>query len=333
MKRFWLCLLVSILMGLFACAASAETLGWGFVNNTDVALRRGVGGKVIYRLPKDTCVWINDSYVDGKDVLWYEIRTGLHVDNANYDFTGWMKAEFIDAGEEVWHDITAIAAGGHGLIVLRADGSTETAGKPVVAMDGSAWVSPKGWADAYGKAIHVGVPNSSGNEYFIVTENNELINSVNGLPVTNGLAKAATLEAAEEVIKDVPFPAWSNDAETIAFRSMGIANPAGELPIELYIGVRADGSVIAEPSFMAELLADWSDIIDIRLTGCYVLGLKKDGTVLLATFCDGVALNVSQWQGVIAIGAGKDWCVGLKEDGTLVFEGDHVFMNEGHSRK
>lgn len=332
MKRFVLCVLTLIVMILAVCTASAETLGWGFVNNTDVALRRGVGGKVIYRLPKDTCVWITDSYVDEKDVLWYEIRTGLHVDNANYDFSGWMKAEFIDAEEDVWHDITAIGASNCGLIVLRTDGSTETAGQPVVAMDGSGWVSPKGWANAYDNVIHVGVPNT-GNEYFIVTENNEFVSCVNGLPVANGLARAATLEAAEAVIWDVPFPDWSNDAETIAFRSMGIANPAGELPIELYIGVRADGSVIAEPSFMAELLADWSDIIDIRLTGRYVLGLKKDGTVLLADFSGDVDLDVSQWQGIIAIGAGKDWCVGLKEDGTLIFEGDHLFMGEGHSRK
>ena len=84
---------------------------------------------------------------------------------------------------------------------------------------------------------------------------------------------------------------------------------------------------------MAELLADWSDIIDIRLTGRYVLGLKKDGTVLLADFSGDVDLDVSQWQGIIAIGAGKDWCVGLKEDGTLIFEGDHLFMGEGHFRK
>ena len=332
MKRFVLCVLTLILMSHAVCAASAETLGWGFVNNTDVALRRGVGGKVIYRLPKDTCVWINDSRTDSKGVLWYEIRTGLHVDNANYDFSGWMKAEFIDAGVEVWHDITAIAGGGHGLIALRADGSTETAGRPIVAMDGSAWVSPKGWADAYDNAIHVGVPNT-GNQYFIVTENNEFVSSVNGIPATNGIAKATALEAAEEIIKDVPFPAWSNDAETIAFRSMGISNPDGELPIELYVGVRADGSAIAEPSFMAELLTDWSDIIDIRLTSRYVLGLKKDGTVLLAAFDDDVDLDVSQWQEIIAIGAGKDWCVGLKTDGTLIFEGDHVFMDEGHSRK
>ena len=40
MKRFVLCVLTLILMSLAVCAASAETLGWGFVNNTDVALRR-----------------------------------------------------------------------------------------------------------------------------------------------------------------------------------------------------------------------------------------------------------------------------------------------------
>ena len=330
MKRFLLCLLIGIVMSLAVCTASAETLGWGFVNNTEVALRRGVGGKVIYRLPKDTCVWINDSQIDGNGVLWYEIRTGLHVDNANYDFSGWMKAEFIDAGEAVWHDITAIGASNFGLIVLRTDGSTETAGCPIVAMDGAGWVSPKGWANTYGKAIHVGVPNS-GNDYIIVTESNEFVSSGDGIPVSNGLARAAALEAAEAVIKDVSFPAWSS--ETIAFRSMGIANPDEELPIELYVGITAEGSVIAEPSLMADLLADWSDIIDIRLTDRYVLGLKKDGTAKLAAFSAGVDLDVSQWQGVIAIGAGKDWCVGLKEDGTLVFDGDHVFMNEGHSRK
>lgn len=332
MKRFLLCLLMSILMSLAACAASADTLGWGFVNNTDVALRRGVGGEVIYRLPKDTCVWINDSHIDENGVLWYEIRTGLHVDRANYDFSGWMKAAFIDAGEEVWHDITAIAASDNGLIVLRADGSVETAGRPIVSMDGSAWVSPKGWADAYTNIIHVGIPHT-GNQYFIVTENDEFISSSNGIPATNGLAKAVTLEAAEAVIKDVPFPAWSNDAETVVFRSTGMANPGEELPVEVYLGVRADGSVIAEPAFIAELLADWSDISDIRLTDRYVLGLKKDGTVLLAAFCDGVDLDVSQWQGITAIGAAKDWCVGLKEDGTLIFAGDHMFMNEGHARK
>ncbi len=318
-------------------SASDAPLGFGFVNATDVALRRGVGGAIIHRLPKDTCIWINSSRTDGKGVLWYEINAGLNVDHANYDFSGWMMANFIDAGDEVWHDITAIAAGRNGMIALRSDGSTETAGRPIVAMDGSGWVSPRGWSAPFGKAVRVGMPRNS-NEYFIVTEDDLLISSVNGRPVAGGMKKAASLEAAEEIILDKPFPAWSGDAETLVFRSMGIpdpdaANPYASLPLELYLGVRADGSVLAEPAFLAELVSGWSGIRDVCLTDSYVLGLQEDGTVLLAVFGDSADLDVSQWTDIAAIGAGNDWCVGLKSDGTLVFSGDHIFMCEGHTRK
>lgn len=330
MKRLAVCLLLVLMTSLTLCAAAAETLGWGFVNASDVALRREAGGRVIARLPEGTCVWIVSSAADSSGVLWHEIRAGLHVDHANYDFSGWMMADFIDAGEEVWHDISAIAASPCGLIALRSDGSTETAGRPIVSMDGAAWVSPRGWAASYGPAIRVGVPNT-GNAYFIVTQDNELVSSVTGQPIPDGLAVAAQLEAAEEVIRGVPFPAWHSDC--VLFRAVGIANAGSEWPLEVYVGVMADGSVRAEPAFMAELLADWSSIVDVRLTSRYVLGLRSDGTVLLAGIGDQVDLDVSGWRDVVAIGAGNDWCVGLLSDGTLVFSGDHTIMNEGHSRK
>lgn len=337
MKRIVLCLLVFVLLSLAACAALAEPLGFGFVNATDVALRRGVGGDVIYRLPKDTCVWINSARTDSKGALWYEINAGLNVEHANYDFSGWMKASFIDAGETVWHDISAIAAGRSGMIALRSDGSTETAGRPIVAMDGSGWVSPRGWAAPFGKAVHVGMPHN-GNEYFIVTADDLLISSVSGLPTAGGMKKSASLEAAEVIVKGNPFPAWSEDAETVVFRSMGIpnpnaANPYASPPLELYLGVRTDGSVLAEPAFLAELVSGWTGLRDVCLTDSYVLGLKEDGTVLLAVFGAQAELDVSQWTDMIAIGAGSDWCVGLKSDGTLVFSGNHIFMGEGHTRK
>lgn len=176
----------------------------------------------------------------------------------------------------------------------------------------------------------MGVPNT-GNAYFIVTQANELVSSVAGQRLPDGLAVAAQLEAAEEVIRGVPFPSWHSDC--VLFRSMGIANPGSEWPLEVYVGVTPEGSVRAEPAFMAELLADWSSIVDVRLTSRYVLGLRSDGTVLLASFGDRVDLDVSGWEDVVAIGAGNDWCVGLRSDGTLIFDGDHTIMNEGHSRK
>ncbi len=337
MKRLATGLLAFVMVVLMVCTASAETLGWGFVNSNNAALHRGVGGEIIDSFPKDACVWINDSQLDENGVCWYEINAGLSVDGSHYDFSGWMRAEFIDAGNKVWHDITAIAAKTCGMIVLRNDGSTETAGRSIVALDGSGWVSPKGWTAPYGRAIHVGVP-FTGNEYFIVTENDEFISSVNGRPIANGMRKAASREAAERIILDKPFPAWGSDEDTVVFRSMGIlnpeaANPYVAPPLELYLGVRSDGSILAEPAFLAEQLADWSGIRDACLTDSYVLGLKEDGSVLLAVFGDNVELDVSQWQDIIAIGAGQDWCVGLKADGTLIFSGNHVFMNAGHTRK
>lgn len=333
MKRLIVSFIVFAMISMTICSAAGETLGWGFVNDTDVALRRGIGGEKITRLPKDTCVWINDSRTDSDGVLWYEIKTGLHVDNANYDFSGWMKAEFIDAGEAIWHDVTAMAAAENGLIVLRSDGSTETAGRPIVAMDGSGWVSPRGWAAPYGRAIHVGIP-FIGNQYFIVTENNELISSVNGLSVADGLSRAATLELEAAMLDEASLPVWKDDADIRVFRSGFMIKPNGAYAAEaLYAGVRADGTVIAEPAYVTDLFANWSDVIDIRIVGNFALGLKKDGTVLLDVFNNHVVPDVSSWNDVIAIEAGLDWCVGLKKNGTLVFAGDHTFMNEGHSRE
>lgn len=331
MKRMMTCLAALLLVLLCRCAL-AEPLGWGFVNATDVALRRGMGGPIVTRLPEDTCVWINRSAADGDGVIWYEIRAGLHRDNANYDYSGWMMAEFIDAGDDVWHDVTAIAGGRSGLIALRADGSTVTAGRPIVAMDGSGWVSPAGWADAFGPAMRVGIP-TVGNAYFIVNEKGELISTAEIWRFADGMARADRLEAAETIISGVPFPEWSRGADVKAFRSMGLLNPDGDRPIEMYLGVMTDGSIRAEPAFLAEMLTGWTDIVDASLLRDYVLGLKKDGTVLMAVYGEDPGLDVSRWTGITAIGAGNDWCVGLRADGTLVFSGDHVFMNEGHVRR
>jgi hypothetical protein len=319
------------MLGMMVCSATAETIGWGFVNDTDVALRRGMGGERIARLPKDTCVWINNSRTDSEGVLWYEIKTGLHENYANYDYSGWMKAEFVDAGDAVWHDVTEIAASENGLIVLRADGSTETAGRPVVAMDASGWVSPKGWAAPFGRAIHVGIP-FVGNQYHIVTENDEFISSGNGVRIAEGLTKAASLEYDDEMYDEAMLPLWRHDAEIAAFRSGYIIDPVSGLATVQFIGIKTDGSLIAEPAEAVEQLAGWSGIVDLRISGNFILGLKKDGTVLLASFGE-VIPDVSAWKDIIAIGAGIDWCVGLEQDGTLVFAGDHTFMNEGHVRK
>ncbi len=330
MKRLLAALCIVVLMCLSLCTAMAETLGFGFVNDTDVALRRGIGGKVLVRLPKDTCVWINDSRTDGDGVLWYEIRAGLNIDHANYDYSGWMKASFINAGEAVWHHIIGIAGSDSGLIALRSDGTAETAGRPIVAMDGSCWVTPRGWCAPYGRLVHVGVPEMGSNEYFVVTANDELISSVNGQRIPNGREQAALLEARMPYEEE---PSWIDDAEIRLIRSEVLWNASTKTGMFLHIGLKTDGTVVAEPAFLADLLSGWNLLSDVLINERFVLGLAQDGTVLCVSLTDGRPFDTSHWQNVIAIEGGNDWCVGLRADGTLVFAGDHVFMNEGHVRE
>ena len=104
-KNKWMSGLIIVLMCLGFAAACAEPMGFGFVNAKDVALRRGIGGKkVLARLPKNTCVWIHGSETDQKGTEWFHVNAGMKIKGGSYDYTGWMKAEFIDAGEKVWNN-------------------------------------------------------------------------------------------------------------------------------------------------------------------------------------------------------------------------------------
>ena len=110
-------LCVLVLLSILICAAPpacAETeevpVGFGFVNAKDVALRREAGGKIIARLPKDACVWVKDAKTDAKGVRWLNLNTGLN-EGVNVDYTGWIKAEFVDTADEVWHDVVDVSCG------------------------------------------------------------------------------------------------------------------------------------------------------------------------------------------------------------------------------
>lgn len=142
MKRI---LLLLLLLLLTSGAALADPLGFGFVNASDVALRREPGGKVILRVPQDACIWISDSQMDSKGKLWYRINTGLHIDHANYDCYGWMMADFIDSGEKLWHDVTAVSCSpfSNGMMALFWDGTAVTASRPIVSADGTEWTNAR----------------------------------------------------------------------------------------------------------------------------------------------------------------------------------------------
>lgn len=390
MKRF-LCLLLTCLLAL--SAACAEPLGFGFVNATDVALRKEPGGKRVHRLAKDTCVWIAESRTARDGTLWYRINAGVHENHANYDFSGWMMASFIDAGDELWHDIAAVSANRLGMIALRTDGTVETAGRPIVNSEGTAWVSVRGWADGYRNVRQVSVlPYLS---YCLITEDGRYV-AANGLP-TPALASVSLRLVADgggalaitqdqrlicedsrssprwlypqneparddlahvvQIVQNHAFfllrtddgrvfaactepasmpaslPDWESWTDLVSVSTSDCGPNGANTPggCTYYAGVRRDGSVLAAPQALADVVAAWTDMADVQLAPTYVLGLRQDGTAVSAGLFGHSAPDVSAWRGITAVAVADDYCVGITETGGLVFAGEHIFMREGHS--
>lgn len=69
------------------------------------------------------------------------------------------------------------------------------------------------------------------------------------------------------------------------------------------------------------VLDTWNDIISISVKGNFVLGLKEDGTVVMAGKVPEYYVGTKTWTDVIAISAGQQYIVGLRSDGTIVAQG------------
>lgn len=380
-----LCLLMLITAASFA---SAETLGFGFVNHRDVALRRGIGGKTIVRLPENTCVWIRDSKTDGKGVRWYEINAGIHIDYTNVDYTGWMKAEFVDAGDALWHDLLSASVSRGGMIALKKDGTVLSAGS-LVAPEPADWTAAREWSNSLRNIQQVGFCEHSlirfalgrdgvchqygaspgilgryrlrligGNvSAYGITEDSRLVMGESEVSANwvyphapgpeelshivsiedNGcrvllLADNGTIFAAEDESRDTE-PEWENWTDIISLEASAGVFSGGRDYHAAYAAVRKDGTVLAAPEELDRLIGSWTDMVKIVIGDRWVMGLKKDGSVLSAGFAGVTPPDVSGWKGIADIGTGYDYCVGIREDGTAVFAGDFVFMREGHNRK
>lgn len=377
---------VLILAAAVSCTA-AETLGFGYVNANDVAVRRGMSGKVIGRLPMDTCVWIKNAGTDSNGVLWYEINAGVNQNYTNIDYSGWMKAEFIDAGDALWYNVTSVRAAGNGIIVLRKDGTAQSAGGLVISKDGSRRVSLRHWLDGISGIASVGVCDLSLENYaidssgvcystaaaddrdryrirvaggrywpFFITADDQLLTGNYGFSWV--WPRQVTPEQLSHVVmiddsfsrvlflmddgsllvgchmddeSVMPEPDWESWTGLISVEAAAanFTEPHARY-YSVYAGVREDGTVLAVPEIMNDLIGSWQGMRKIVVAGSWILGLKQDGTALTAGTG---APDVSGWTGITDIDAGYDYCVGLKENGSLVFAGEHVFCGEGHNKR
>lgn len=68
-------------------------------------------------------------------------------------------------------------------------------------------------------------------------------------------------------------------------------------------------------------LDSWNDIVSISVKGNFVVGLKEDGTVVIAGKIPEYYVGTTTWNDIIAISTGQQYIIGLKADGTLVAQG------------
>ena len=375
MKKILSALLLFCLLStaLFS-AAAAETTGFGFVNADNVALRKTPGGQKLIRLPKNNCVWIKGEKTDGKGERWYEVNAEYNDEGAYRNRSGWIKAEFVDAGGKLWYDVKSIVAERFGMIVLRNDGTVESAGSSTDQhlrnwytgrkKVRQAGLSPFGWTyyalDTDGRLwLDDGTTNeedrfrliSSDHFPFRITEDNRLDGAGEEPPEwvykpEAGDPELRHVEAMENYnlrlmflmddgtvrvadfsggTIDYPEPDWSAWTDIASLDACCIRFGAGQPYHAAFAAVRKDGTVLAAPGELAALVGSWTEIQKIVIGADWVLGLKRDGTVVSAGTGGAPVPDVSGWTGIIDLGTGGDYCAGVKEDGTVVFAGEYVF--------
>lgn len=374
MKKMITWMLIGLmLIPAFSCC-SAETCGFGIINNTDVALRKTPGGQKLIRLPKDICVWIKDEKTDNKGSLWYEVNLGYYDEGSYRNCSGWIKAEFIEAGDKLWHDVRSVKAGQYGMMALKKDGTVEcvcdmnnqqlrgwAAGLRDIRQVSLTWL---GWGfyaldgsgtfrDPDGNTLRdIRLACEYGYPFLITKDNRLLTGGINGftwvwpqdvseeelshiITMTNTdyrlilLTDDGRVFAARSANDNVfyPEPEWDQWMDVISIDA-GISTFTGGGPYQYtFTAVRKDGTVLAAPDRLSDMLSSWRNIQKICIGYQWIIGLKNDGTIIVLAPGGTNTPDVSDWAGITDIGNGGDYIVGVKADGTLIFAGEHSFSD------
>ena len=92
----------------------------------------------------------------------------------------------------------------------------------------------------------------------------------------------------------------------------------------LFIGLQENGDAKIAGTYDGKKVTNqenWYDLIDIAAGEQFIIGLRKDGSVIADGHPSDGQLEVDNWKNVIAIDAGSRFAVGLTEDKRLLFAG------------
>lgn len=93
----------------------------------------------------------------------------------------------------------------------------------------------------------------------------------------------------------------------------------------LTVGLKSDGTVLVANGYDGDEYntTGWNAISNISVGSRHIVGLKSDGTVVATGRNSSGQCDVSDWTDIVSIAAGGDFTLGLRSDGTVVAAGDN----------
>lgn len=114
--------------------------------------------------------------------------------------------------------------------------------------------------------------------------------------------------------------------ETIGKDVVSIIKDGGEYPMLLH----SDGSLSLACECDFKLNDEWKDLILAGASSTHAVGLKKDGTWIVAGENESGQCNVCKWTDIVQIQVADHYTIGLKSDGTVVSAGDIGEIDVSH---
>ena len=240
------------------------------------------------------------------------------IENFYEDIASWENVTQILAGPKTFASVTDI---GKAVLIGQADGglkqgtrkvslATQGERRTLIYADGSydsdrelTWVWPENGTDLTGAVKAVQKQNC----LFLLMQDGSV----------------ACLDSGDDrfMIWQEPRPDFSEWTDVVDIDTV-LWHPDDIYYYEVFAAVMADGSVTISPRRVEMLTDGWTDMAKIGLGGSYVVGVKKDGTVLAAGRDERIIEDVSEWADIVDISCADTYCVGLRRDGTLVFAGE-----------
>lgn len=88
------------------------------------------------------------------------------------------------------------------------------------------------------------------------------------------------------------------------------------------VGLRKDGTVVVAGNcrYGEDNVGDWTDIVKVAADDICTYGLKKDGTIVVTGWllCEDTIADMLSWTGLVDFAVNEKTAVGLKKDGTVV---------------